>query len=181
MKFSDQKILELNENPLYQAVGIRVQWVVDGSAEAVLEAKPAMCWPNAGRPHGGVLFTVLDTTMAFAAISNGEDGSGGATVDCNIQYTAPADHGPFLCRVATTSKTSRTVFIRGELVDSRGKVVALAQGKFKGRDMRQHAEFCSCPAGFLSPLVTNFVAYREMKAGSASAISKPWQVSFKQL
>ena len=131
MKFSDKQITELNANPLYQAVGIRIEWVTDGAAQSVLEPKPEMCWPSAGRPHGGVLFTVLDTTMAFAAISNGEPGSGCATVDCNIQYTATADHGPFVCRVVTTSKTPRTVFIRGELVDRNSTVVALTQGTFR--------------------------------------------------
>jgi uncharacterized protein (TIGR00369 family) len=131
MTFSDEKLLELNGNPFYDAVGIRLERVGEGSAEAVLEPKHEMCWPSAGRPHGGVLFTVLDTTMAFAAISNGVEGSGCATVDCNIQYTAPADHGPFVCRVATTSKNARTIFIRGEVLDSRGVVVALAQATFR--------------------------------------------------
>jgi uncharacterized protein (TIGR00369 family) len=131
MEFTAVRIAELNANPFYYAVGVRLNWVSDGGAEAVLDPNPAMCWPNAGRPHGGVLFTVLDTTMAFAAISNGADGSGCATVDCNIQYTAPADHGPFLCRVATTSKTPRTVFIRGEVVDRHNTVVALAQATFR--------------------------------------------------
>ena len=25
----------------------------------------AVCWPTPGQPHGGILFTVMDTTMAF--------------------------------------------------------------------------------------------------------------------
>ena len=131
MEFTEVKIAELNQNPLYAAVGIRLLRVVDGVGESVLDPHPAMCWPNEGRPHGGVLFTLLDTSMAFAAISNGAEGSGCATVDCNIQYTAPADHGPFSCRVATMSKTTRTVFIRGEVLDRHGMVVALAQGTFR--------------------------------------------------
>jgi uncharacterized protein (TIGR00369 family) len=131
MEFSVVKIAELNENSLYKAVGIRLKQVADGAGESVLDPLPAMCWPNEGRAHGGVLFTLLDTTMAFAAISNGAEGSGCATVDCNIQYTAPADHGPFSCRVATMSKTTRTVFVRGEVLDRHGMVVALAQGTFR--------------------------------------------------
>lgn len=131
MKFTTEQLAELNANPLYHAVGIRVDSVADGDATSVLEATPAMCWPTAGRPHGGVIFTVLDTTMAFAAISNGPAGTGCGTVDCNIQYPKAADQGPFRCRVATTSKTARMVFIRGELVDRQGEVVALAQATFR--------------------------------------------------
>jgi uncharacterized protein (TIGR00369 family) len=131
MYFTEVQIAELNDNPFYESIGIRMRSVGEGSAVAVLDPRVEMCWPNAGRPHGGVLFTVLDTTMAFAAISTGDVGSGCATVDCGIQYTAPADDGPFTCTVATTSKTSRTVFIRGEVRDCRDTVVALAQATFR--------------------------------------------------
>jgi uncharacterized protein (TIGR00369 family) len=131
LKFSDTKLFELNENAFYKAVGIRLKVVADGAGESILDPRPAMCWPNDGRPHGGVLFTLLDTTMAFAAISNGDDGTGCGTVDCSIQYPAPADHGPFSCRAATTSKTSRTVFIRGDVTDRHGVVVAFAQATFR--------------------------------------------------
>lgn len=131
MKYSEAQIAELNDNPFYKVIGIRMVSVADGSAAAVLDPVSSMCWPNAGRPHGGVLFTVLDTTMAFAAISTGGIGSGCATVDCAVQYTAPADYGPFSCSVATTSKTARTVFMRGEVRDRRDNVVALAQATFR--------------------------------------------------
>ena len=76
MIFSATRISELNVNPFYKAVGIRLESVADGAAQSVLQPGPDMCWPTAGRPHGGVLFTVLDTTMAFAAMSNGEPGTG---------------------------------------------------------------------------------------------------------
>ncbi len=129
--FTDEQLAMLNANSLYQALGIEIHRVADGDAESVLDATPAMCFPTPGRPHGGVIFTVLDTTMAFAAISNGPAGTGCGTVDCNIQYPRVADHGPFRCRVTTTSKTSRTVFTRGELVDRHGHAVALAQATFR--------------------------------------------------
>ncbi len=69
--------------------------------------------------------------MAFAALSNASEGSDCATVDCSIQYTAPARHGSFICRVATASKTGRTAFVRGEIADAHGAPVALAQATFR--------------------------------------------------
>lgn len=131
MIFTDERLATLNDNSLYRALGIQVHRVADGDAESVLDATPAVCFPTPGRPHGGVIFTVLDTTMAFAALSNGPEGTGCGTVDCAIQYPRAADHGPFICRVTTTSKASRTVFTRGELVDRHGHVVALAQATFR--------------------------------------------------
>ncbi len=137
MTFTDDQLASLNANPLYHAIGIHVEAVGEGRGRSMLRPEAAVCWPTQGRPHGGILFTLLDTTMAFAAISNGVAGTGCATVDCNIQYTAPADHGPFLCEVDTTSKTSRTVFIRGQIKDRNGSLVALAQATFRLMPPRQ--------------------------------------------
>ncbi len=120
-----------NDNPLYAAIGIRLERVADGQARSVLAPHAQACWPTPGQPHGGILFTILDTTMAFAAQSTGADGDGCATVDCSIQYTAPARHGPFVCSAATVRRTGRTVFVRAEIVDAQQAVVALAQGSFR--------------------------------------------------
>jgi uncharacterized protein (TIGR00369 family) len=129
--FSDTELARLNTNPLYQAVGIRLVSLSQGVARSELRPQAAMCWPTSGRPHGGILFTLLDTTMAFAALSNGPAGASCATVDCSVQYTAPADHGPFSCEATTRSKSARTAFIRAEITDQQGVVVALAQGTFR--------------------------------------------------
>ncbi len=131
MTFTEETIVRTNQNPLYQVIGIRIEAVSEGSASAVLAPRPEVCWPTEGQPHGGILFTVLDTTMAFAALSNGEPGTGCATVDCSIQYTAPARRAPYRCTVATVRKTGRTVFVRGQVDDAAGEPVALAQATFR--------------------------------------------------
>ena len=127
MDYSPADLTRLNDNPLYHALGIRVEAVGDGQARSVLTPTVSACWPTP-QPHGGVLFTLLDTTMAFAAQSNGETESGCATVDCSVQYLSAARSGPFVCTVATTLKTNRTAFVRGEIRDAQGHPVAMAQG-----------------------------------------------------
>lgn len=131
MRFSDETLARHNANPLYRTTGIRLHSVFDGQAVSSLAPESSVCWPTPGQPHGGIVFTVMDTTMAFAALSNGEEGSGSATVDCSIQYTAPARQSPFQCQARTVSRTGRTAFVRAELVDAQGAVVALAQGTFR--------------------------------------------------
>lgn len=131
MEFPPEAIARYNDNPLYRTIGIRLEWVADGSARATLAPQPEVCWPTPGQPHGGILFTVLDTTMAFAALSTATHDSGCATVDCSIQYPAPARHGPFVCHVATLRKTGRTVFVRAELLDAHRVPVALGQATFR--------------------------------------------------
>ena len=131
MKYPADRIARFNDNPLYRTIGIRLDELADGYARATLTPEESVCWPTPGQPHGGILFTVLDTTMAFAAMSTADHEVGCATVDCNIQYPAPARHGPFACRVATMAKTGRTVFVRGEVIDARGAPVAIAQATFR--------------------------------------------------
>ena len=131
MRFTPETIDRHNANPLYRAIGIRLEEVADGDARATLAPLAQVCWPTEGQPHGGILFTVLDTTMAFAALSNADAGSGCATVDCSIQYPAPAKDGPFSCRAATVRSTGRTVFVRAEILDAREAPVARAQATFR--------------------------------------------------
>lgn len=131
MRYTDDDIARLNDNPLYRTLGIRLLECRDGHARSRLDPSPQVCWPTPGQPHGGILFTVLDTSMAFAAISSSEAAIGCATVDCSIQYPAPAREGPFECRVATLRSTARTAFVRAELFDAQGVPVALAQATFR--------------------------------------------------
>ena len=131
MRYSDADIAGFNDSPLYRTLGIRLLACENGRARSVLTPTPEVCWPTAGQPHGGILFTILDTSMAFAAISSTEGATGCATVDCSVQYPAPARHGPFDCHVATVRSTGRTVFVRAELLDVQGVPVALAQATFR--------------------------------------------------
>ncbi|HYF57557.1 MAG TPA: PaaI family thioesterase [Burkholderiaceae bacterium] len=131
MRYSDDDLARFNAGPLYRTLGIRLLSCADGGARSVLTPTAEVCWPEAGQPHGGILFTVLDTTMAFAAASNADRIVGCATVDCSVQYPSPARSGPFECRVTTLRCTGRTAFVRGELVDAAGVPVALGQGTFR--------------------------------------------------
>lgn len=131
MDLSAEQITQLNANPLYATIGIELHEAAAGCARSTLTPQTQVCWPSAGQPHGGILFTVIDTTMAFAVMSLAEAGRGCATVDCNIQYPAPARQGPFHCQATTTHRAGRTVFIRAEVKDANGTAVALGQASFR--------------------------------------------------
>lgn len=131
MDFPPSTLARLNDNPLYHALGIRIEQVQGGNARSLLVPTVNACWPSPDSPHGGVLFTVIDTTTAWAAMSLVDRGQGVTTVDSSIQYVAPARRGPFTCRASSISKTGRTVFVRAEIVDIEGAVVALAQATFR--------------------------------------------------
>ena len=131
MIYSPEDLARINDNPLYRTIGIQVLSCADGKAVSTMNPLPEVCWPTAGQPHGGILFTQIDTTTAFAALSTAEAGSGCATVDSGIQYAAPARHAPFRCEATTLRRTGRTVFVRAEITDARGEIVALCQATFR--------------------------------------------------
>jgi uncharacterized protein (TIGR00369 family) len=131
MEFSADTLARLNDNPLYHALGIRIDDCRDGKARSTLTPTLNACWPSRDSPHGGVLFTVIDTTTAWAAMSLADAGQTVTTVDCSIQYPAPAKHGPFTCKATTVRRTGRTVFVRAEIADSRSGIVALGQATFR--------------------------------------------------
>ena len=131
MNYTAADVARLNDNPLYHALGIRLDTLAEGDARAVLAPTAAACWPMPTQPHGGVLFTLIDTTAAWAASSLADEGGTSVTVDCSVQYVAPAREAPFTCHAHLEARAGRSVFVRAEVVDARGAVIALGQGTFR--------------------------------------------------
>jgi uncharacterized protein (TIGR00369 family) len=120
-----------NQNSLYQTQGISLEEAVAGKARTLLTPKSEVCWPFPDQPHGGVLFTTMDTTMAWAVLSIVEPGYGCSTIDLNIQYLAPASKGPYFCQAWITHRTGRMAFLRAEIKDSHQSLIATAQSVFR--------------------------------------------------
>ena len=122
---------ELNTSSLYVALGIRLTEAGDGMVRSELRPEPAICWPLAAQPHGGILFTQLDTTMASAVLSGPLGAADCSTISCDIQYLAPATGACFECVGHVMRRGGRVCFVRGETRDKRGQLIALAQGTFR--------------------------------------------------
>ena len=131
MDLTAEVLDRFNGNQLYHAVGIRVLEAAGGRASTRLIPAPELCWPFEGQPHGGILFTQMDTTAAWAVLSVADPGRNCTTIHLDIQYTAPARKGPFLCRARVNHRTSRICFVQAETADNTGQVVALGQGTFR--------------------------------------------------
>jgi uncharacterized protein (TIGR00369 family) len=131
MKFSNRDIERLNDNTLYNTVGISVEGVSHGEASVRLLPKEVFCWPFQGQPHGGILFTLMDTTMAWAVLSGVEEGYNCATINLDIQYTRRAVGRSFLCRARIVQKGNRIVYSRADISDEEKRLVAIGQGSFR--------------------------------------------------
>jgi uncharacterized protein (TIGR00369 family) len=126
-KFLDR----INQNPLYQTLGIRIAEADGGKARSHLEPQVRVCWPFYGQPHGGVLFTLMDTTMAWAIQSRLDPGYSCTTVNLDIQYTLPAKGQRFDCEAWITHRSGRLNFIRAEIRGSQGELLAMGQATFR--------------------------------------------------
>jgi uncharacterized protein (TIGR00369 family) len=131
MDIQPKTLARICDNSLYETLGVRVSQVADGRAESTLDPEPAVCWPSPAQPHGGVLFALMDTTMAWAVLSAADPGFTCTTVQVDIHFTAPAEKGPFTCRAKTTHQTKRLTFVSGEILDANGGLVCQGQGAFR--------------------------------------------------
>jgi len=121
---------QINKNPLYQTTGIQALSVGDGRAISELKPPGSVCWPFSGQPHGGILFTQMDTTMAWAVLSSAAEGTNCTTVNMEIQYPQPAKGPVFTCEAQVLHRSGRSCFVRGESRDADGKLVVLGQATF---------------------------------------------------
>lgn len=131
MEFSSKEMSRLNSNSLYQALGIVVEEAKGGKARAKLRPVPAFCWPFEGQPHGGVLFTLMDTTMAWAVLTRLERGYNCATINLDIQYTKRAGGDILTCQAWITHQATRIIYVRADILDTEGQLAATGQGTFK--------------------------------------------------
>jgi acyl-CoA thioesterase len=84
----------------------------------------------AGRAHGGVLFTLLDTAMGRSVISKLPPGRGCATLEARINFFRPVRSGRIRAEARTLTLTRRTAYAEGTLSDGNGRMLARASGTF---------------------------------------------------
>ena len=124
-------IERVNTNPLYQTIGIRLEAAAGGEARSTLDPRPDTCWPFESQPHGGMLFTLMDTTMAWAVQSNLQPDLSCTTIDLNIHFILPARGERFHCRAGTIHQTGRMSFVQGEISDTNQRILATGQAAFR--------------------------------------------------
>ena len=131
MGIPEELLKRINKNSLYKITGIQIEEAGEGRARSRLESNPKLCWPVEGQVHGGVLFTLMDTTMATAVFSKLDRVQSCTTVHIDIQFTYPARGEVFTCTTEESYRTGRMSFVRGEIHDAQRRLVALGQGTFR--------------------------------------------------
>lgn len=112
-----------------QNLGIEMLRMAEGECVMELELSD-LHMSMASRAHGGVLFTMLDTSLGRAVISKLPEGRGCATLEASIHYFRPVQAGRIRAVGRVVRMTRRTAYAEGQLKDAEDNVLASASATF---------------------------------------------------
>lgn len=126
--------------PFLKLIGVHDLEVEAGQAKVRLSFDPTRHANGIGVAHGGVICTLLDVVMGYAAFSWGERPGPIVTVDQSVQFASAVD-GCVYAQGNVTRGGRSLVFCRAEIHNAAGELVASGMGTFKKVDrvFEQHA------------------------------------------
>jgi len=110
-------------------LGLRRDFAEGGVARQSLQPGPELT-NNFRNVHGGVLMSMLDSTMSSAALSKSGFRKAVVTIDMSTAFLKPA-RGPLVAHGRAVGGGRSVCFCEAEIVDEHGDVVAKAMGTFK--------------------------------------------------
>lgn len=119
--------------------GLQLDLYFDAGRVETRYRLPAYVQGFPGAAHGGVLCTILDEVMAWAAIES--TGRFYVTGEVNVRFLAPAVPGDeILARGEVAENKRRYLLCRGEILAADGRQLAKAEGKFFAVPPEKQAE-----------------------------------------
>ncbi|HYK90647.1 MAG TPA: PaaI family thioesterase [Acidobacteriota bacterium] len=112
-----------------QLIGLAVNLNADGTCTSEMELSRHHL-SVAARVHGGVLASMLDTTLGGAVFGAIPKGKGCATLSFNICFFRPVTQGRLRCAARVGNMSRRTAYASGEIHDDKGRLIASATGTF---------------------------------------------------
>jgi uncharacterized protein (TIGR00369 family) len=115
--------------PFTRLLGARREFSEGGRARLVLDARPEL-GNVIGAVHGGVVVTLLDVTMASAAVSLFDFTRTAVTLNLNTSFLEPG-RGRLTADGEVVQHDDSVAWCRAAVSDAAGRVVARAQGSFR--------------------------------------------------
>jgi acyl-CoA thioesterase len=111
--------------PFAQLLGLEILAASSGSATLKLVMRPELK-QNHGVMHGGAMASLIDTTTAFAIISQLREPQRFTTVDLTVNYLKAVTEGEVTCRASVIRAGRRLLTLSAEARDANGNLVAIA-------------------------------------------------------
>jgi len=126
-KIEEVIIKDLKESNLYNWMGVKLENINKGSVELSLQIKSTF-FNSHQLVHGGILVTMLDTTMGLVARSIGFKKS--TTLNLNTYFLKAATNGKIYCKGYVIYKNQSTILIKGKLYNDENILISYATGTF---------------------------------------------------
>lgn len=97
---------------------------------------------RSGNVHGGVLASMLDSTLSLAGLHCDVPGNirRGMTLSLTTTFVGPARQGVLRATGTLRGGGQKTYMTSGEIVDEQGNLVAIGEGAFRRRSGSESAE-----------------------------------------
>jgi uncharacterized protein (TIGR00369 family) len=115
----------LDAVPFARLLGIQIESVLAGHAVLSLPVRDDHK-QNHGVVHGGVIASLIDSSMAFAIIPLLAENERTTTVDLTIHYLRPLTEGVAKSTAQVVRAGRRVIVVKAELVDHSERLVATA-------------------------------------------------------
>lgn len=118
-------------NPFTDLLQIEEISIAGGSARTAIEHRPDFSNMH-GAMHGGVLMSLIDTTMARAAMSRQEFSLSVVSIGITVNFIRPG-FGRLIADARVVGGGKSICFCEAEIRDTHGHLVAKGMGTFKYR------------------------------------------------
>lgn len=115
--------------PFVKLIGLTLVRQSPDHTETCLLMRPDL-QNNKGNLHGGLIATILDTSLGLAARSDLDGRTSSATISLSVQYLAPA-RTDVRCITRRVRRGGSICFVEGRVIDAHENLVATGTGVFR--------------------------------------------------
>jgi uncharacterized protein (TIGR00369 family) len=117
------------DNPFWEYIHLEVLSSSNGTANVKCNVFENIL-NSSGSVHGGVLATLIDTSIGNAVISTLDSNQTTVTVDLNVKYVKPARGNALLAKASLSHKGGKLTFGTSEIFDDNNNLVAIGTATF---------------------------------------------------
>jgi acyl-CoA thioesterase len=119
----------MKKNPFWEYIHLEVLSASNGTAQVKCNVFESIL-NSSGSVHGGVLATLVDTSIGNAVLSKLDSNQSTVTVDLNIKYIKPARGTTILAKASLSNKGGKLAVGTCEIFDDNNNLVAIGNATF---------------------------------------------------
>ena len=128
------RLNESGVNKYARLLGIVFTSIGDGRSTGEIEINENHFHPGM-IVHGGVAYSLADSTMAMAVLSTCEDGQNANTVECKMSYLGAVTQGVMKAESWVVKRVKRIAFLESRIMEGE-RLIATATATFAVVDLK---------------------------------------------